>query len=167
MAGAARVGLHDEGYHDGYDRIFGKRGEGKVSLDLFGGRDSQNQGAINVDKVAQSGVRADATRLPFETAAADAVIASNPYVPGGGGIMDWLPEAARALKLGGRLYVNATQGNKFGRLPDAAALDSLGLRVVREAAPLESRFWGQVFRRTDGSVLPDGSVRTTILEKVK
>jgi filamentous hemagglutinin len=75
----------------------------KVSLDLFGGKQSQNPGSILVDKIAEEEVRADATRLPFANAAADELIASNPFIPGGNGIGDWLPEAARVLKRSGRL----------------------------------------------------------------
>jgi hypothetical protein len=142
------------------------KGKAKITLDLFGGKNSQNPGAINVDKVAKEGVQADARKLPFKSAVADEIIASNPYIKKGSGAMDWLPEATRTLKQGGRIYINFTKGNKFGKLPDAATLDKLGLRVVQEAGPLDSRFAGQVFRRTDGTVIPNESVKTTILEKV-
>ena len=145
----------------------GANSGGRVVLDLFGGKTSQIPGAINVDITATQGVRASATQLPFRAGIADEVIASNPYIPGGGGMMAFLPEAAQTLKPGGQLIINATQRNPFGVLPDAKALENLELRVVQENGPLLPRFESHTFRFTDGRIIPNTSVRTTILEKVK
>jgi filamentous hemagglutinin len=143
------------------------RSGNRVILDVFGGRASQIRGAINVDIVATSGVRASATRLPFQSGVADEIIASNPFIPGSsGGILDFLPSVARVLKPGGRFVLNATKGNPFGKLPSDGVLKSLGLRVAQQNGPLPSRLKGLQFRRTDGSLIPPESVRTTILEKV-
>ncbi|WP_247424080.1 filamentous hemagglutinin N-terminal domain-containing protein [Ralstonia pseudosolanacearum] len=138
-----------------------------VVLDLFGGRTSQIPGAINVDIVAQDGVRASATQLPFGVATVDRIVASNPYLPGGSGIMDWLPGAASALKPGGTLTINATPLNKFGQLPSADSLKSLGLQVVQKPGPLLPEFQGNIFRYTDGGEIPGGKVNSTILRKME
>jgi filamentous hemagglutinin len=85
---------------------------------LFGGAKSQNPGAINVDLIAQEGVKASALKLPFKTSSADEVIASNPFMPGGKGAIDYLPEAARVAKPGAEIIVNFTKRNPFGsKLP--------------------------------------------------
>ncbi|MGA3892034.1 DUF637 domain-containing protein, partial [Ralstonia nicotianae] len=138
-----------------------------VVLDLFGGRTSQILGAVNVDIVAQDGVRASATQLPFGAATADRIVASNPYLPGGSGIMDWLPGAANALKPGGTLTINATQLNKFGQLPSPDVLNSLGLQVVQPTGPLLPEFQGNIFRYTDGGQIPSGKVNSTVLRKME
>ncbi|MES2407736.1 MAG: hypothetical protein V4528_10505 [Pseudomonadota bacterium] len=145
----------------------GVNGGAPIVLDLFGGRTSQIPGAINVDISAMQGIRASATKLPFQGGIADKVVASNPYIQGGSGIMDFLPGAADALKPGGQLIINATQRNPFGMLPSVQTLESLGLRVVQENVPLLPSFEGNVFRFTDGRIIPNTSIRTTILEKVK
>ena len=142
-------------------------GTDRVVLDLFGGRTSQIPGAINVDIAASQGVRASATQLPFRASIADEIIASNPFIPGGNGMMDFLPGAVEVLKPGGQLIVNATQRNPFGVLPDAQTLEGLGLRVIQQNGPLLPRFENNVFRLTDGRIIPNTSVRTTILEKIK
>ena len=80
-------------------------------------------------------------------------------------MMDFLPQAAETLKPGGQLIINATQRNPFGVLPEAQVLERLGLRVVQHNGPLMSRFENNVFRFTDGRIIPNTSVRTTILEK--
>jgi len=137
-----------------------KEPEKGPTLDLFGGRRSQVPNAINVDLVAEEGVRASATALPFRTGSIGEIVASGPRAP-------FLGEAARVLQPGGRLFINATKGNKFGKLPAGSALERLGLRVVQDAGPLAPRFSGHTFRRTDGSVIPRSSVRTTILKKTQ
>jgi hypothetical protein len=142
------------------------RSSRRVVLDIFGGRASAIRGAINVDIIAAEGVRASASRLPFRSGVVDEVIASNPFIPGGTGILDFLPSVARVLKPGGRFIINATKGNRFGALPSNDVLKNLGLRVVQQNGALPSKFKGSIFRRTDGSVIPADSVRTTILEKV-
>jgi hypothetical protein len=139
----------------------------RVVFDFFGGRTSQIPGAINVDIAATQGVRASATQLPFQAGIADEIIASNSFIPGGSGIMDFLPGAAQTLKVGGQVIINATHRNPFGMLPDAKALEELGLRVIQQNGPLLLRFENNVFRFTDGRVIPNTSVRTTILKKVK
>lgn len=95
------------------------------------------------------------------------IIASGPQAP-------FLEEAALVLKPGGRIYINATKGNPFGKVPDkvtkdklgSSALEQLGLRVVQERGELDSRFAEQSFFRTDGIQIPSSSVKTTILNKV-
>jgi RHS repeat-associated protein len=131
-----------------------------LTVDLFGGKTSQIPDAVNLDTIAEQGIRASATDLPFATGSVSEIIASGPRSP-------FLEEASRVLEPGGRIYINATKGNKFGSIPDAETLSELNLRVIQENGPLDSRFEDQVFRRTDGSVIPTEAVRTSILEKVK
>lgn len=153
--------------------VFGRFGlsrspRGKIVLDLFGGEVSQIPGAINVDLIARQGVRGTATSLPFRSGAIDEIVISNPFIPGGGGSMDFLPEAARVLRPGGKIFLNATERNRFGRLPDLSALHALGLKVSQEAGPLHPRFSRMEFRFTDRSkTIPTESVKTTLLEKVR
>jgi hypothetical protein len=133
-------------------------GGGGVTLDLFGGAHSQIPGAINVDIAAQSGVRASATALPFKTGSVSEIVASGPQA-------SFLSEAARVLKPGGNIFINATKGNPFGKLPGAEVLQKLGLEVVQKSGELLSRFQNLVFRRTDGSIIPKESVKSTVLRK--
>jgi hypothetical protein len=136
-------------------------------LDLFGGKTSQTLGAINVDIVATDGVRASALQLPFKDGIADIVIATNPYIPGGTGMIDFLPEAARVVQPGGQIIVNSTLRNPFGKLPDLQSLADLGLTVIQDRGPLLPQFKNNIFRLTDGRPIPTSSVFTTILQKAK
>uniref|UniRef100_UPI000AC97B40 hemagglutinin repeat-containing protein n=1 Tax=Pseudomonas corrugata TaxID=47879 RepID=UPI000AC97B40 len=145
----------------------------KPTLDLFGGKNAQTPGAINVDISAdiQSGVRADARQLPFKDSSVGEIVASNPFIPkevgGTFSMMDYLPEAARVVEPGGKIFINANARNPYGKLPSASELESLGVRVVQDG-PLDSRFLGQVFLRIDGSPITNlGSMKTIVLEKIK
>lgn len=63
--------------------------------------------------------------------------------------------------------INANAANPYGKLPSASNLESLGVRVVQDG-PLDSRFSGQTFLRTDGSVITNlDSMKTIVLEKIK
>ena len=145
--------------------------DGKPTVELFGGRNAQTPGAINVDIRAdiQSGIRADATKLPFKDGSLGEVIATNPYMGPGGSMMDFLPEATRVVEPGGRIYINANDANRYGRLPSQADLESLGLRVVQNDGTLDARFVGQTFFQSDGvkPVKNISSMKTIVLERVK
>jgi filamentous hemagglutinin len=78
---------------------------------------------------------------------------------------DYLPEAARVLEPGGQLIINSTARNPFGDLPSQDLLDELGLTVIQDRGPLLPQFQNNVFRFTDGRVIPSNSVATTILQK--
>ncbi|CUJ00824.1 hemagglutinin repeat-containing protein [Achromobacter xylosoxidans] len=144
---------------------------GKPTVELFGGKNAQIPGAINVDIRAdiQSGIRADATKLPFKDGSLGEVIATNPYMGPGGKMMSFLPEATRVVEPGGKIYINANAANPYGKLPSQAELDSLGLRVVQNNGGLDSRFAGQTFMQSDGvtPVKDVSSMRTIILERIK
>ncbi len=138
-----------------------------IILDLFGGKISQIPEAINVDLIAESGIKASIAevlpKLPRQSI--DQIIASNPQAY-------FLEYAAPVLKPGGRIYINFTKRNPFGQLPDASILEQLGLIVVQENAPLDTRFTNQKFfretPRNDGTLeIPLSSLKTTILEKIK
>jgi RHS repeat-associated protein len=128
------------------------------TLDLFGGKISQIPGAINVDLQATSGVRALSTELPFGAGVFKDVVASGPRA-------EFLSEASRVMSTGGRLFINSTARNTFGRLPSAGTLERLGFKVIQENGPLHQRFANQVFRLTNGNPMPTSSVRTTILQR--
>lgn len=138
-----------------------------IILDLFGGKISQIPNAINIDIIADSGIRASVadllTKLPKNSI--NEIIASNPQA-------DFIERAAIALNPGGRIYINATKGNPFGRLPNSEILDRLTLIVIQVNCPLEPRFAHQKFSRqtprSDGTLdIPLFSIKTTILEKLK
>ncbi|CBN53955.1 MULTISPECIES: hypothetical protein [Kamptonema] len=138
-----------------------------VTLDLFGGKISQIPEAINVDLIAESGVKASIAeflpKLPKQSI--DQIIVSNPQAY-------FLEYAAPVLKIGGRLYINSTKRNPFGKLPSVEIIEQLGLKVLQENAPLDTRFINQKFTRetprNDGTLeIPLSSLKTTILEKIK
>lgn len=55
----------------------------------------------------------------------------------------------------------------FGQVPSTSELESIGLRLIK-TGPLEYRFAGQTFRRTDGRPITEvESMKTIVLEKVK
>ena len=82
-------------------------------------------------------------------------------------MMDFLPEATRVVEPGGKIFINANAANPYGKVPSASELESLGLRVIQNG-PLDSRFSGQTFLRTDGSAITNlDSMKTIVLEKFK
>lgn len=141
----------------------------EIIIDIFGGKNSQIPDGINVDLVAESGIRASVKSLPeiFPPGSASEIIASGPQAP-------FLEEAALVLKQGGRIYINASKGNPYGKVPDREtknklgydALEQLGLQVVSKGDKLDTRFADKTFFRTDGMPIPSISVKTTILEKI-
>jgi hypothetical protein len=138
-----------------------------ITLDLFGGKTSQIPEAINIDLIAESGIKASIAELlpKLPRQSIDEIIVSNPQAY-------FLEYAAPVLKPGGRIYINATKRNPFGKLPNAETLEQLELIVVQENAPLDTRFINQNFSRetprNDGTLaIPLSSLKTTILEKIK
>ena len=139
-------------------------GAGKRIVEFFGGARGFIPSAINVDVVAVHGFKgtiADFAKQATKrglNGTIDRVVASGPQAP-------FLDEAAQLLKPGGELIINATKGNKFGKIP-AAKLQELGFEVVQKAGKLLDEFGEQVFRRSDKTVIPTESVKTTILRKL-
>jgi len=144
----------------------------RVTLELFGGQEGKIPGAINIDIIAEQGIRADilAEKLTFiPDNSVDEIITFNPFIPaevGGTGIMDYLVDAARVLKPGGRIIINGTKNNKFTKVTDSI-LASLNLRVVEKRIALMPEFSNLTFRRIDGSEIEHKYILTTILEKVE
>jgi hypothetical protein len=145
-----------------------------VVVDLFGGARSQIPNAINVDIAATSGIRADITKgVPLPTAVADEVIVTNPYIKGlqegANASNTWLSEAARLTRPGGRITVTgALNANKFARLPVAAELEKVGLKVVEAPhAVTDTRILAQKLFTTDGTPLDISKLQSYVLEKVK
>jgi hypothetical protein len=144
--------------------------EEPLIVDLFGGVTSQIVDAINVDCIAESGIKASVEDLCkiFPPESVSEIVVSGPQSP-------FLEQAAIILKRGGRIYINATKGNPFGKVPDPTtrnnlgdtALLQLGLQVLQLKGPLDARFAHHIFWRTNEEVIPTRSVTTTILEKVK
>jgi len=55
----------------------------------------------------------------------------------------------------------------YGKLPSAADLESVGVKVIQDGG-LDARFSGHTFLRTDGSKITDlHSMKTIVLEKIK
>ncbi|WP_448125919.1 methyltransferase domain-containing protein [Pseudomonas veronii] len=79
----------------------------------------------------QSGIRADATKLPFKDSSVGEIVASNPFIPKSAGgtnsMMDFLSEATRVVEPGGKIFVNANAANPYGKIPSTSELESLGL----------------------------------------
>lgn len=134
--------------------------EPEVVLDLFSGKTSQVPGAIGVDLEVTAGVVASTEQLPFKAGSVIEIIVSGPQA-------EFLAEAARVLRPGGQIFINATKGNPYGKIRPTTPLDALGLRVIQKAGPLHPRFAGQVFRKTNGTEMPNAHILTTILEKVQ
>ena len=138
-------------------------------MDLFGGATSQILNAINVDAEAESGIKASVEDLGqiFPPGSVSEIIVSGPQAP-------FLEQAAMILKPGGRIYINATPKNRFGKVPDTTtqtklgdtALAQLGLQVVQLKGQLDERFIHQTFRLTNGDPMDTRLVKTTILEKL-
>jgi hypothetical protein len=150
-----------------------KSKKGNLVLELFGGKKGKVPGAVNVSIDAQKGIKADLLKdkLSFVPSnSVNEIVAFNPYInkaAGGTGIMDYLPEAARVLKAGGRIIISGTKGNKFAQIKGSINLQKMNLRVVAQKIPLPNRFKDLNFHRIDGSELPKDSMVTTILEKTK
>jgi hypothetical protein len=70
-----------------------------IILDLFGGRTSQIPHAINLDIIADEGIRASTSDLGriFPNNSVDEIVVSGPQAP-------FIEEAAQILKPGGRIY---------------------------------------------------------------
>ncbi|WP_247904289.1 hypothetical protein [Pseudomonas syringae group genomosp. 3] len=173
LVGTGKAAANDASSVDAKDIEEAAGSAVKPTVDLFGGKNAQTPGAINVDISAdiQSGIRADARQLLFKDDSVGEIVASNPFIPkeaeGNFSMMDYLPEATRVVELGGKIFINANAANPYGKLPSASDLESLGLRVVQDG-PLDSRFLGQTFLRTDGCVITNlDSMKTIVLEKIK
>jgi SAM-dependent methyltransferase len=147
-------------------------------LDVFGGARSQVRSvlpgyerAINIDIIAIEGVRADALHLPFRAASVEEIITNNPYirVTDKAALSDvWLKvmsEFARVLRPGGRLTINAVRANPFIVTLPREVQARLRLRVIMEEAPLEARFRGLAFFRTNGTLIAPAGMVTSTYEK--
>nr|WP_318652510.1 hemagglutinin repeat-containing protein [Pseudomonas sp. PDM19] len=172
-AGGTALGMGGFGGLIGKEVSAGTGGAAKPTIELFGGKNAQTPGAINIDITSgiQSGIRADARSLPLRDSSVGEIVASNPFIPKSEGgtfsMMDYLPEATRVIEPGGKIFINSNAANPYGKLPSFSDLESLGLRVIQDG-PLDARFSGQTFLRTDGSVITDlESMKTIVLEKIK
>jgi RHS repeat-associated protein len=134
-----------------------------VKIELFGGKTGQIKDHINMDIIAEKGIQTDLTQPIPLPANVSEIVANNPYLSSGN-IMNWLPNAAEVLKPGGRLIINGTKNNKYAN-PTASQAEQCGLRIVEVKENLAPEYQDLTFHFTDGTIIPQTSVRTIILEK--
>nr|WP_321920584.1 hemagglutinin repeat-containing protein [Paraburkholderia tropica] len=127
-------------------------------------------GAVGVGPTDPTAVAADATNMPNITSNSQAkVVANNPFIPassgGTGSMMNYLPEAARITESGGEIVINGNGANPyFSNMPTAAQLDQLGLKIQYQGTLLPE-YQGLNFTRTDGSPIPNSTMRSIVFVK--
>ncbi|ORC51240.1 filamentous hemagglutinin [Burkholderia sp. A27] len=127
-------------------------------------------GAVGVGPTDLSAVASDARSMPNIPSNSQAtVVANNPYIPKSAGgtnsMMDFLPEAARITQSGGQIVINGNGANPyFSRIPSADQLSALGL-AMKYQGELLPQYSGLTFARTDGSVIPNDTMRSIIFVK--
>jgi hypothetical protein len=102
-------------------------------------------------------------QLTLPRGAADTIVASGPQDAS-------IAHAAPLLRTGGRLYINATRGNKFkygtaDGTVDIATLRGLRLSMEQDFGPLHPRFAELRFALTDGTPIDSRSIGTSIFRK--
>ena len=141
--------------------------QGKKVVEFFGGASPKVRGALNVDLIAEQGLRGSVddffkfARNQNLLGTVDEIVASGPQA-------NFLEASSELLKSGGQLIINSTKRNPFGKLPSAERLKELGFKVIQEGGELLDRFKNDTFKLTDGTVIknPTETVKTTILEKL-
>jgi filamentous hemagglutinin len=127
-------------------------------------------GAVGVGPKDITAVASDARSMPNIPSNSQAtVVANNPFIPPqSGGTMsmtDYLPEAARITQPGGRVVINGNESNPyFNSVPTTAQLDALGLKIQYQGNLLPE-YQGLRFARTDGSAIPNDTMRTVVFIK--
>ena len=127
-------------------------------------------GAMGVGPTDPTAVAVDATNMPNIANNSQAkVVANNPFIPASGGgtgsMMNYLPEAARITESGGQVVINGNSANPyFSNMPTAAQLDQLGLKIQYQGALLPE-YQGLNFARTDGSPIPNSTMRSIVFVK--
>jgi RHS repeat-associated protein len=159
-------------------------GRDSVSLELFGGKTGQLKNSINIDIEATQGVKANILTdklsfIPDNTV--DEITTFNPFIPkeyGGTGISDYLEEAARVVKPGGKIIISGEFSNKFATLinkrnnitsANQELLAKLNLQVEALNIPLPDAYQDMKFFKYDqggfANVIPNANIKTTILVK--
>jgi len=127
-------------------------------------------GAIGVGPTDATAIAKDARSMPnIPSNSQEMVIANNPYISKSGGgnfvMMDYLPEATRITQPGGKIVINANEGNKyFTNLPSSTQLDALGLKIEYQGALLPE-YRNMTFFRSNGSPLPIDTMKTIVFVK--
>lgn len=127
-------------------------------------------GAVGVGPTDATAVAKDARSMPNIPSNSQAVVvANNPFIPPSAGgtnsMMDFLPEAARVVEPGGKIVINGNGANKyFTTLPTTEQLDAMGLQVQYQGGLLPE-YQNLKFSRTDGSPIPNATMRTIVLIK--
>jgi len=128
------------------------------------------KGAVGVGPTDTTAVAADARSMPNIPSNSQAtVVANNPFIPktagGTNSMMDFLPEAARITQSGGEIVINGNGANPyFYKVPSQDQLDSLGL-AIKYQGNLLPEYSGLNFSRTDGSAIPNDTMRSIVFVK--
>jgi RHS repeat-associated protein len=136
-----------------------------IKIEPFGGKTGLLKDHINLDIVADRGIKTDLTQpIPLPNNVSQAVV-NNPYINNPtASIMSWLPNVAEVIKPGGKIILNGTTSNRFIDLQNVP-LEQYGLRVVSDSIPLAPEYQGLTFKTANGHTIPTELMRTTILEK--
>lgn len=143
---------------------------GIKKIDLMGGSKSQIGGEfINIDFSEQitNGIRGDATILSkfIPSNSIDEVICTNPYLGKGFKADDYIKEIGLLLKSGKKAYINGTLNNPFFNKINNALADKYGFVIQELEQPLFEQFHKLKFFQTNGTVIENQFMRTTVLVK--
>jgi RHS repeat-associated protein len=156
-----------------------------LRLELFGGKEGRLENAINIDIEATRGIKSDILTdgLGFiPSNSVTEITTFNPFIPkeyGGTGISDYLVEAARVLKPGGKITISGESSNKFASLvnkkngkikpSNQELLDKLGLEIQDLNISLPKQYQHlKFYKYNEGQYLDEilhESIKTTILVK--
>ena len=131
------------------------------------------KGALGVGPEDPTAIAKDVRKLSnVLSGSQNEVIANNPYIPRDAGgrftIMDYLPEAARITKPGGKIIINGTKHkNKYiDPIPDSDTLAKMHL-LLKYNGTLRHEFRKLDFKTSNGRRIDKDNMKTIIFEKIR